>query len=263
MHAPLFALLILLCGQALAHTPVVLSKEEVSAERSAELGKQLVLAFALNNLQKGLALVDQGADIATPVGPEKNQTLLHQAVFLPKRQPWLLALLDRGAPVDLRNADGETPLFKLAHDDLALLDRLLAKGADINAQDNAGVTPLHAVAAFDDNQYLIKAMVERGAKLNTQDQDGRTALMVAAEWGKLENLIRLFELGADPEPRDKAHAYSAADHLYLLRKSLLDRKDLAGGQRNYAALVGKLARDLEANDRSHLARYRQQLGYAD
>ena len=49
-------------------------------------------------------------------------------------------LLDRGADVNARDSDGWTPLHSPGSPEVAAL--LLKRGADVNARDNGGYTPL-------------------------------------------------------------------------------------------------------------------------
>jgi ankyrin repeat protein len=60
--------------------------------------------------------------------------------------------------------------------DLAAVQALLAKGANVNARDNHGKTPL-MVAAFQGHVSVVKSLLAKGADINAKDSlDGSTAL---------------------------------------------------------------------------------------
>jgi len=54
---------------------------------------------------------------------------------------------------------------------------LIAAGADVNAVDDSGETPLHFGAQASDD--IVKYLAERGAKLNVKDKKGRTPVEMA------------------------------------------------------------------------------------
>lgn len=59
------------------------------------------------------------------------------------------------------------------------LDELIANGADVNAKDGYGMTPLmHAVSTEFDSD-TVRYLLEKGADVNEQDLKGNTALMHA------------------------------------------------------------------------------------
>lgn len=95
-------------------------------------------------------------------------------------------LLAANAPVDAADDDGETALHSAAaNDDPERMRVLLASGAQPNAVDKAGRTPLmHAVEARDRTQHLyerVGMLIENGADPNLRDNDGKTALQLAQE----------------------------------------------------------------------------------
>jgi ankyrin repeat protein len=67
------------------------------------------------------------------------------------------------------------------HSDVVKL--LLANGADVNARDDVGWTPL--MSAQYDNE-VVKLILDAGAEINAKNNDGRTALMLAAEDGETQ-----------------------------------------------------------------------------
>ena len=52
-------------------------------------------------------------------------------------------------------------------------------GANVNAEDKYGWTPLHGAAVYSD-PAVVAALVEAGADVNAEGEDGWTPLLVAA-----------------------------------------------------------------------------------
>lgn len=73
----------------------------------------------------------------------------------------------------------------------------LAAGAEVNARDRDGMTPLMH-AALHGSMELTQVLLRKGAMVNVKDGFGVTALMQAAWAGHSEIVERLLEQGADP-----------------------------------------------------------------
>jgi hypothetical protein len=108
-------------------------------------------------------------------------------------------LLAGGAkPDEVRFIGGRTPLFFAAmHYNREMSDALVAKGADINATDESGSTPLMWAAA---NEAADPALVERylalGAHPNVKNKLGETALKWAMRRGYTPVVELLKKAGA-------------------------------------------------------------------
>jgi len=97
--------------------------------------------------------------------------------------------------VNARGPGGATPfMFAALYADLATVNDLLGRGADINAHDDEGATPL--MWAIGD-AAKARALIERGANVNARSTHGRTALMIAAgQTGTASTVKLLLDKGA-------------------------------------------------------------------
>ena len=103
-------------------------------------------------------------------------------------------------------------LFALAKtDDTAAIAEKIAAGADLNARDEYGQTPLMYAASEGDSPAVLDTLLKAGADVNAQTDAGWTALMYAARDAKnLAVPLHLMNAAADPTLRN-ADAQSAAD----------------------------------------------------
>ena len=114
--------------------------------------------------------------------------------------------LDAGADVNARDGAGATPLYWAAGEMTVILQLLLDNNASVNVQNAAGHTPLHnAVDAGRAENVIL--LISAGASLNARDASGETPLYEAATSGK-SNRARIMEIlvghGADPDLADNA-----------------------------------------------------------
>ena len=110
-------------------------------------------------------------------GTDGEFTLLHYAVLYEAKPELVVALLDYGADVNARyenrfsRFDGWTPLhltiFRRTLDDSVIAETLLDRGADIEARDASGATPLHTAALYGDIS-VSGALLTRGADINAR-----------------------------------------------------------------------------------------------
>ncbi|KAL8773658.1 MAG: hypothetical protein Q9209_001424 [Squamulea sp. 1 TL-2023] len=131
-------------------------------------------------------------------------------------------LLQHGANARIDSRDG-TPLHLCAERAyLDIADLLLKSGADPNARDEIGVTPLHIAigeidspesADYEQRFKVVELLLEHKANPNPQDEEGLTPLHVAlvvyhntksADYEQRFKVIELLlEHKADPNPQDK------------------------------------------------------------
>lgn len=139
------------------------------------------LHYALQNLwsnvpdaRKIRILILSGADVDAKGGYCK-ETPLHMAVSGSAtteglRKNIAQLLIKSGADVNAQDKDGNTPLNRARSASLA--KTLIDSGANVNIANSSGDTPLH----YANNVHMAKLLVKSGANINAQNNLGRTPL---------------------------------------------------------------------------------------
>ena len=111
-----------------------------------------------------------------------------------------------GADVNARNEDGRTPLHwaALHNENPEVFTVLLDAGADVNAKLEWGATPLNFVAAHISNLEVLTVLLDAGADVSARDKYGNTPLYRAAMTNdNLEVFTVLLDAGADVNARNE------------------------------------------------------------
>ena len=114
--------------------------------------------------------------------PQKDHEIpLHFACFRGEFEIARL-LLDHGADVNAKNDQGETPLhlasrgeYDSPDDGVRVAELLLERGSYVSAQDNICWTPLHS-ASYNGKPEIIQVFLRYGAKVDAENDLGETPL---------------------------------------------------------------------------------------
>jgi ankyrin repeat protein len=143
-------------------------------------------ACAIGDLETAKRLLDEKPELINEYSEDGYQPLNLAAYF---GQSEIVDFLIRNyANVNAvsRNENRMAPIISAAarqHADIALM--LLEAGADVNASENGGYTPLH-IAAENGQVILVELFLEYGANPYAQMDDGRTPLDIARDAGHTE-----------------------------------------------------------------------------
>jgi ankyrin repeat protein len=108
-------------------------------------------------------------------------------------------LLAAGANVNAAEQSGETPLYAAAQGGHSqVMQLLLAAGANVNAADSSGWTQLYAAAQLGHIE-VVQQLLRRRANPQLRNEDGHTAVWAAAFMG-YEGIVQLLlEAWGQPE----------------------------------------------------------------
>jgi len=106
-------------------------------------------------------------------------------------------LIVLGANLDWQDNDGMSALHWCAYwNSPEIAKMLIDAGADVNVQDGDGWTALHVSASYN-HPEIARMLLDAGADVNVQDGDGWTALHVCAFNNSIEIARMLIDAGAD------------------------------------------------------------------
>lgn len=146
----------------------------------------LAMAVRSNSPEVVQYLVSKGADINTVDAKGNNLAFYLVESYNPRQterfEPKLKLLQEKGFKFGTPQKDGNT-LFHLAvaKNDLELLKKVAALGADVNAKNKEGVTALHKAAMISKNDALLKYLLSVGAAKEAKTDFDETAYDLASE----------------------------------------------------------------------------------
>jgi ankyrin repeat protein/truncated hemoglobin YjbI len=214
------------CGGSIDAVKLLLGR---GAEVKRHSGKLLTLAVMMNRVDLVKLLIDNGADVQR-VGilgrlDDAERPVADLLIAHGKKVPdWMLpracrpdvssnelhrvkVLLDYGANLDDRGRYGLTALhYAVRGGKLPLIQLLLERGAEVNALDEAGLTPLLHLSktrSKADPIGVMELLAASGADVDARDETQGTLLMYFARRGNAVAVQWLLAHGADRNARNK------------------------------------------------------------
>ena len=139
--------------------------------------------------------------LLTPACTTGEWTALHHAAKCGEHAE-VKKLLEGGADVNAKDKDGDTPLrIAVGRGHYKKVKHLLEGGADAEAKDKDGWTALHFAAKS--GLPVAYVLIEHGADVGAREKHGWTPLHVAAYHGRADIVKWLLEAGADAEARNE------------------------------------------------------------
>ncbi len=152
-------------------------------------GESIHLAAKAGHIEAVNKHLDMGTDVN-----EKDDLQMTPLLYADTKEIAEL-LIAKGADVDAMDMQGMTPLNMAAsagHTGIAKL--LISKGANVNAKDNQGLTPLHRA----ETKEITELLIANGAYVIVKKGDnGWTPLHTAARTGRKEVVELLIAKGTD------------------------------------------------------------------
>jgi ankyrin repeat protein len=142
--------------------------------------------------------------VATLPSPERRQELLFEAAKL-GRTDLIPALVQAGADVNAYEGRGFTPLILAAYNgQAAAVDALIALGADPCKPDSGQGNTAQMGVAFKGDDRLAARLLTEKCDVNARNKAGQTALMMASLFGRTAQVDMLLKAGADAHITDSS-----------------------------------------------------------
>jgi ankyrin repeat protein len=199
LGVPIFIALLFAITAAFAETKYPL-------DDAAPENARLWHAASIGDLEGVKAAIEDGADLDPVTNEGWGRVSALDVAAMNGHVDVIELLLKRGANVNIVDKDGYTPLMTAAlHFKNDAIKVLVASSADVRRADGMwGNTPLH-VAAENGDLDIVKLLLERGARINAQNFARVTPLDMASNMRVVDFLLSqgaaVSDFSADGERR--------------------------------------------------------------
>src|SRR5215468_2046552 len=177
----------------------------------------LVTAIRNADVRVVRQLLDNGADVNARDAEGNTPLLLASFYASPE---CLKLLIEKGVDVNAANKAGATPLIRAATD-YEKTRLLVAAGANIQVRTALGNTPLILAARRAGNTRTVQLLLERGANPTERNEAGVSPVLSAAASGDVQTVRLLLDAGAKADDFPKPNKPSAADPASSMRTPLM------------------------------------------
>lgn len=172
----------------------------VNAKKDDESGFTVFHVAALRNNKAMLELLVKAANADLSIKSSKGKTALQYALDRDYLQSSKI-LIQAGSNVNDKNFYNRTALhLSVKKNDSELVEHLLLQGAEVDAKDQCGCTPLSDAVSHNNNGShlsLIVKLLEKNADPNSKDSWEKTPLHIAAERGDAQTIEILVSYKVD------------------------------------------------------------------
>lgn len=103
----------------------------------------------------------------------------------------VISLLDRGADIEARNNDGDTPLLRACTTNhTKIVELLLNSGADIENRNDEGYTPL-LLSSYYGLEEIVELLLDHGADVEAMNDECETSLLLASHYFGYPGTVKL------------------------------------------------------------------------
>ena len=182
----------------------LVEKDPMIAHSKDKFGRDVVYLALLERMTRLIDACDGGDGSVDDHRDNTGCTPLHEAVQC--RNPETVQfLLDRGAKVNVKDDQGQTPMISAAQSNCwprLVIEKMLAvDDVPLDEVDNQGRTALSYAAGFGEVE-CVDYLLQRGAQCDHADNEGRTPLSWAAGADRLDCVRSLRAAGARLDCRD-------------------------------------------------------------
>jgi ankyrin repeat protein len=173
-------------------------------------------------------LMDAGADVNNRDTWQRTPLI---AAVMDHNIPMARKLLEKGADPNVKDDNGASPLLvALNYRKFEIVGDLLKKGADPNIRDKWSNQTALGLACSLGLESEVTKLIDGGADVNAKDSNGRTPLHTAVQnsYSSSEMVRALLKAGADPlvkdnsghTPYDMAESFDKIPALQLIKEHL-------------------------------------------